>query len=431
VKTALLLAYYFPPAGGAGVQRTVKFVRYLPDFGYRSVVVTAALAGGDEWSPDDSSLGDEVAGSVEVLKIGGSPPPLPGRWRGRSERWFRLEPARQRWWRTGAVETSLAGAGEADVVYATMSPWASGYAALETARRLNLPWVADLRDPWALDEMMFYPTGVHRRLETRAMGKLLSQADGVVMNTEEARWRLLQRFPQMQGRVVEVIPNGYDEADFAGPPPPSEPDIFKIVHAGHLHTQLGSADTFEARMRCLIGARVKGVDFLTRSHVHRMAAIDRAVAERPQLAQRLQLHLVGGLTDADRATIGSKAVHTHGYVSHAQSVAALRTADLLFLPMHNLPVGTRATIVPGKTYEYLASGRPILAAVPDGDARDLLERMPRAIVVRPDDVDAMAKAILDRVDAPRAADADHADMAAYERRAQTERLAEIFDRVTR
>ena len=67
---------------------------------------------------------------------------------------------------------------------------------------------------------------------------------------------------------------------------------------------------------------------------------------------------------------------------------------MLFLPMHDLPEGTRATVVPGKTYEYLASGRPILAAVPDGDARDLLASAGTAFLSRPKDVEGMTRAIV-------------------------------------
>jgi hypothetical protein len=63
----------------------------------------------------------------------------------------------------------------------------------------------------------------------------------------------------------------------------------------------------------------------------------------------------------------------------------MRSADLLFLPMHDIAPGRRATIVPGKTYEYLASGRPILAAVPAGDARDMLAGSPQARMCRPGD----------------------------------------------
>ena len=82
-----------------------------------------------------------------------------------------------------------------------------------------------------------------------------------------------------------------------------------------------------------------------------------------------------------------------GYVPHHESVALVRRAQLLFLPMHDLPPGERSRIVPGKTYEYMASGRPILAAVPDGDARDFLEACGTALVVRPNDVRGMVQAL--------------------------------------
>ena len=62
----------------------------------------------------------------------------------------------------------------------------------------------------------------------------------------------------------------------------------------------------------------------------------------------------------------------HGRLSHRETLALLRSADLLFLPMHELPPGQRAGLIPYKTYEYLAARRPILAAVPDGDVRDML-----------------------------------------------------------
>src|SRR5207237_1056929 len=80
------------------------------------------------------------------------------------------------------------------------------------------------------------------------------------------------------------------------------------------------------------------------------------------------------------------------YLSHADSIALMRSADLLFLPMQNLPPGRRSTTVPGKTYEYLATGRPILAAVPPGDAHDILRAVGHA-VCPPDDETAIADAI--------------------------------------
>ena len=139
---------------------------------------------------------------------------------------------------------------------------------------------------------------------------------------------------------------------------------------------------------------VKGLDILTRSHVNLVEAINQLLARRPELEQTLELHLAGALTDADREVASRCSVaKLHGYMTHADSVRLMKSADLLFLPMQNLPSGVRATIVPGKTYEYLAAGRPILAAVPAGDAHDILEEAGNAVLVDPDDVEGIATGI--------------------------------------
>jgi glycosyltransferase involved in cell wall biosynthesis len=101
--------------------------------------------------------------------------------------------------------------------------------------------------------------------------------------------------------------------------------------------------------------------------------------------------------------------------------------------MQNLPAGVRATIVPGKTYEYLASGRPILAAVPEGDARDILASAGNAEICRPDDVEAMARAVERQLDralsgAP-SPKPDPAVVARFEYRHLAGRLARVFEDV--
>jgi glycosyltransferase involved in cell wall biosynthesis len=91
-------------------------------------------------------------------------------------------------------------------------------------------------------------------------------------------------------------------------------------------------------------------------------------------------------------------VRLHGYLPHAQSLQLIRSADLLFLPMQNLPAGMRSSTVPGKTYEYLASGRPILAAVPEGDTRDILTAVGNCRLARPNDTGSIAAGIAAEVE---------------------------------
>jgi glycosyltransferase involved in cell wall biosynthesis len=169
---------------------------------------------------------------------------------------------------------------------------------------------------------------------------------------------------------------------------------------------------------------VPGLDILTRSVVYLLDAVDRVLAERPELRARIEVHLAGVAAGEDDDGV----VRRRGYLPHADTIALMRSADLLFLPMHDLPAGTRARIVPGKTYEYLATGRPILAAVPDGDARDLLARSGGVTLCRPADTAAMARAISAHVDNGGGA-RDMQRLTRFERRALTAELAGLFDQV--
>jgi glycosyltransferase involved in cell wall biosynthesis len=218
------------------------------------------------------------------------------------------------------------------------------------------------------------------------------------MSTPEAVHRLLRAFPALAGKPVVAIPNGFDANDFEGEAPAREDGKFRVVHTGYLHTELGEQHRSRRLIRRALGGSAAGLEILTRSHYYLVQAINELLRSDPELHDFLEFHLVGVLNETDRrVALQCPVAKIHGYVSHADSIDFMRTANLLFLPMHNLPPGVRATIVPGKTYEYLASGTPILAAVPDGDAREILADAGNARLVRPDDVNGMAQAILDEI----------------------------------
>jgi hypothetical protein len=428
LKNVLFLAYHFPPTGGAGVQRSVKFVRYLPEFGFRPTIITGPAIVGDRWTPDDHSLAEEIPPDTTVLRLPTDPPTARDGWRDRIERWTGLGNTFRSWWIEGAVE--LGSTRTTDLVYASMSPFESGTAAAELGRRLDVPWVADLRDPWALDEMQVYSTRFHRRLEERRMRSLLASASAVIMNTNEAA-ELVRNFRELRNTPVFAIPNGFDSVDFSEPAPHPRDGVFRIVHTGYLHTATGKRHSSNSLVRRALGGAAPDVQIISRSHVFLLAAIDRVLEREPSLRGRLELHLAGRLSEDDLQAIGhSEIVRTPGYLPHHETVRLLQSADLLFLPMHDLPPGRRATIVPGKTYEYLASGRPILAAVPDGDARDLLEQAGTAHLCRPRDVECMVSTLeaeLHRVERGGSdAGLDVRLAARYERRALTAELATVF-----
>ena len=240
--------------------------------------------------------------------------------------------------------------------------------------------------------------------------------------------------PELDANRVFTIPNGYDEEDFRGPEPAAENRAFRIVHAGYLHTELGHRLRRARRARRLLGGWDTDVDLATRSHLYLVDAVENVSRSGGPARMPIEVHLAGVASDHDRAARTSQCVRYRGYLPHAETVDLVRSADLLFLPMHDLPDGVRATIVPGKTYEYLASGRPILAAVPDGDARDLLAQAPTAHLCRPNDTAGMAGVLADliaRRATGRAPTVRPAVAAQFERRLLTERLVETFDSAAR
>jgi hypothetical protein len=374
------LSYYFPPIGGAGAQRPARFVRYLRDSGWDPVVVTGPGPAEDRWTPRDDALQADLPADLEVRRVAGPEPGQSEGWATRRERWLGQSSPWARWWIDGAVASGAA-LDDVDLVYAWMSPFESAVAAARLGGLLRAPWVADLGDPWALDEMMVYPTRWHRRRELRRMRRDLSSAAAVVMSTPEAVARVRRWIPELRQTEVVAIPNGYDGADFEPPVEPRSDGVFRIVHTGYLHTELGLRQRHRPGLKRLLGTTLDGVDFLTRSHVFLLRAVEK-VAQDTDVP--IEVHLAGVVSAVDREQAEAYPfVRMPGYLDHDRTLELLRTADLLFLPMHDLPRGTRAGIVPGKTYEYLGSGRPILAAVPDGDARDLLERFREGLETDP------------------------------------------------
>ena len=429
-RRVLFLSYYFPPHGGAGVQRSVKFVKYLPDMGYEAIVVTGGAEAQLAWAPADPALDKELPAGTEIVRIEGPEPPPSGAWRGRAQRTMRLPSSFSRWLEAGLTRTGATVAERVDLIYASMSPWETGDAAQRLSRRFGIPWVADLRDPWALDDWAVYPTGLHRRLELSRMRRLLGSAAAIIMNTPGAAVALRRSAPELSGRV-HVIPNGYDAVDFAGPRPVKNPGIFRVVFCGYAHASFGRTFRRSRRLRTLLGGAVRGLDPISRYHLFLVDAVGEVLVRRRHLVSALEVHLAGvGSVDG----IGELAcVVAHGYVPHTEAIDLVRSADLLFLPLHDLAPDVRGRTVPAKSYEYLASGRPILAAVPEGDTRNLLSGAACVTCCSPKDVGAIARALEDAVESWQRRGTPLVDRSAliapYERRALTAKLARVFDDV--
>lgn len=392
----LFIAYYFPPIGGGGVQRSLKFVKYLPEHRITPLVLTASPPPASHWAPTDPRLQHQLPASVQVFRT----PPIRAlqrdhRWALRLRNWLGLTSPFGLEWRRYALDlgSQLCREHRPGAIFVTMSPFEGAEIGSRLSAMHGLPWIADLRDPWALDEMQVFSSRFHRWLASREMRRHLRSASLIIMNTPEAARRLRETFPEFRTHNVAALTNGFDAEDFAAPLPETHNERFTIVHTGTLHSANGNLPPWRRALLEAIGRIPAGVDTYCRSHAHLITALERWATAEPEIRDRVRLVLAGVVAESDRSLVARSSVASMveftGYCSHAETVRRQRTSDLLFLPMHKMPPGARASIVPGKTYEYLASDRPILAAVPPGDARDFLLRSGAGLVCEPDDVEQM------------------------------------------
>ncbi len=430
MKRVLIISYYWPPTGGSGVQRWVKFCKYLQDEGWQPVVYTPS---NPEMITVDESLAREIPDGVEVIKRRiFEPYELYRRLSGKSgqsaqdgevnpvnaghkslgsriamfirgnfflpdPRCFWVGPS-VRYLRHYLKEHPV------DVMVSTGPPHSMHLIARRLARRTGIPWVADFRDPWT---RMFYfkhlhltalSEWIHRRMEK----KVLDGASVVVSVSPLVR----DEFVRMTSTPVELITNGYDESDFGQACPDG---FFNLTHTG-----LFASDGDPVTLWKVLS--------------------DKAASE-PEFAARLRIRLAGK-TDREiirsirEAGLESNLVDL-GYRTHAEAVQEQRNASVLMLPLRKEP--EYRAVLPGKLFEYLAAGHPILGiGQSDGAMAAIVRDSDTGLTAEWEDYDTIRQfidtqwdAFLQGVDPYRGK-----DVSRYSRRALTGRMAELFDSLT-
>ena len=409
MKRVLFIAYYIPPAGGAGVQRSTKFIKHLPEFGWNPVILTVHP---DYYQILDPSLNSEIASEIPIHRTSAYQLPawIPWRVRNWVARWFLVVDEHLGWYPTAIrMGKQLLEKGDINAIYSTSPPPTDHLIAYALKRSTRLPWLIDLRDPWAGNFSRHMPTAFHRRLDARLEARAIRSADQVVVVSPTMREDLLARFPELAPERITMLANGFDKDDFAGVLPVSLPgDRFSIIYTGSFYRQERTPENF---LRALAAALDEGRLPRSRIHVLFVGKFNRQVKE-----------MIEGFGLADLVTLT-------GYLSHQKSIAYMLAANLLLLIIGGNPASKG--ILTGKLFEYLASGKPILALVPDGAAADLVHEARAGVVVQPDDIPAISDALVEMYSHWETGDinlAPHPEIIArYERRSLTEKLANLLE----
>jgi glycosyltransferase involved in cell wall biosynthesis len=396
-RRVLFVSYVFPPVGGAGVQRTTKFVKYLPGLGWMPSVLTVANPSVPAW--DESLVGDigedvivrrartlepsyAVKSTVSaneakgVAKKRGMKAAVKGAVRGAVK--LVLQPDPQVLWAPAALAEGKRLLAEIphDVILVSGPPFSSFLVGAKLSNWAGIPLVLDYRDEWDISNTYLENKKLDRGslwLQKKMQWYAMRTASAVVATTQSSA-RALAKIRDACGSKarVECIYNGYDPLDFPTTPARAAAgrDKFRLAYVGTLWNLTSIAPVVEA--------------------------VELLATRAPDLAKKLELVVVGRRTEQQQ-TILARLRHSpcslveHPYLPHDEALQLVRGADALCVLLSDVAGAER--VVPAKIFEYMAAKRTILGVAPRGEMWDLLRDHPAAHLHEPRDVQGIAASL--------------------------------------
>lgn len=431
-RKVLIITYYWPPASGPGVQRILKFAKYLPQFGWQPIVLTVKKG---EYPALDETLCADVPRNCQVFRTASCEPNViykkfiglksndiipvavlaEGRvsWKKKVANWLRLTlyvPDAKICWLPFAVRAGrrIIDAHKPDIILSSAPPPTVHLIAARLARRYGRKWIADFRDPWT--KIHYYQAHarffISRKLDALLERRVLDRADRVI-SVGASLLRGLKRGDEDD--KYRVLYNGFDSDDFAAANGGSAPATFSIVYTGNLKANQNPAALWQAlRELCEASSEFAAqLRLVFAGYVHQ--EVKKALQEFVLLEY----------------------AHFPGYTSHHGAIDIMRSAAALLFIVPDSP--DNKGILTGKLFEYLAAGRPLLAIGPvDGDAAALLREVRGGEMLSPHESGAIRRRIEQLYglwqEGRLASEApDAASVSRYDRRSMAAELAAMMD----
>ena len=409
LRRALMVVFQFPPfAGSSAVQRALRFVQHLPDFGWQPLVLTADPRAYEQVSSD---LTTELPPDLQIARPFALDAKRHLSIRGRHPG-FLARPDRWRVWQWTACRAGrrLIAQLAPDVIWSTYPIVSAHEIAYKLARSSGLPWVADFRDPMVEEN---FPESPSLRADlARREAAYAQQAKCFTVTTPSMRDWFLSRYPSLGPSGVELIENGYDEASFVGQPNfqvAPRPGGLTLLHSGELYPEIRDPCRLFAALKRL---QDRGVMSASQVRFRFRGAGDDAIVLRGARAYQLE-----------------NAVEVAPRIPYKSAIEEMSTADGLVI----LQGADCNRQIPAKVYEYMRTGRPILGITdPQGDTgRTLLAAGCDCVAALEDQaaIEVALERFLNNLHQGVISGASMASIAAASRTSRTRELAALFDRI--
>ena len=428
MRKILVITYYWVPSGGAGVQRWLKFVKYLRNFEWEPVVYTPE---NPELPAVDYSLESDIPEKLTVLKTRiWEPYAAYKKFVGRKKEdkiksgflsekknpsltekvsvWIRgnlFIPDARKFWIKPSIKflSQWLSKNHVDAIVSTGPPHSMHLIARAVHQKFNIPWLADFRDPWTnidfYDELML--TGFGNRRHHKLEKTVLTEANRVIAVSEG----MADQFKTIVNRDYQVITNGYDLPE--GSLPKSGNNLkFVLAHIGSLVPARNPENFWKALQQIIIAKPEFGGDL----EILLVGQIDYTVKES-----------LAGFNLLDYTTIIP-------YLPHNEVTGVQRSSGILLLFINN--TANAGMVVTGKIFEYLVSGRPILCIGPrDGDAAQIISETHTGISVGHEDLEGIREAIVSFYERFKSGmlKSEATNLEKYSRYQLTRRLAELLN----
>ena len=366
-QKVLVIAYYFPPMGLSGVQRTLKFVKYLPEFGWLPTVLTTNS--GSYYAYDDTLL-SELSEEINIVRTDDKKsksikyPSTSIQKVGRFVNGLFRQPDSKIGWKKKAIELASKVIEEErpDVIFSTAPPFTSHVVASELSEKYEIPMVLDYRDQWYGNPFNSMPTIFHKHYNKKLEESVLYKSKKIIVISREQKEKLLKTYNLLKHNDISIVSHGYDRKDFENITINRPEDKFIVTHSGLFQDNRNPKPFFTAFKKL---AEEKG--------------------------SNVQLRLVGLMRKNHLRLIKSLKIEEYvelvGNVSHSKAVEYLLNSDILWILQND---GVRT---PGKLYEYFGAKKPILATMPKSYMRDLAVESGIALTADPTDKEDIYKAL--------------------------------------